>query len=180
MQNYIFIISLFFVSMLHASFLAWSSFTTSSTAKISNQFSRNSISISVKAKKSTKKKELKQVAKKSNRPKIKEHKKDNRTSSPELARGEMGTNNQAKLIGSLNPEFPHLSKIYEEEGKVSLEAHIEPSGSVSQVKLLKSTGYQRLDSSAINALKKAKFSPATKSGKPVKSSKVIDINFTLQ
>lgn len=182
MQSYSFIISLLIVSSLHASFLVWGAISNTAKAKLTATQSSNSISINVKAiSKSSHKEVVKAplIKKGPHKERLKK-KLSNKESTPALSKGQKGANAKAKLLGSLRPEYPHLSKVYEEEGIVSLEALIAPSGDVKDVKLIESSGYQRLDSTAINELKKAKFTPATLNGMPIKSTQVIKINFSLQ
>jgi len=65
-----------------------------------------------------------------------------------------------KPLAIINPTYPKLSRILEEEGANSIKAKISHSGTVTQTIILKSSGYARLDNSAVNAVWEARFAPA--------------------
>jgi protein TonB len=54
-----------------------------------------------------------------------------------------------------------------EEGEVYLDVQVGPAGNVLEVRLKKSSGSSLLDQTAIETVKKWRFTPATVDGKPV-------------
>ena len=65
------------------------------------------------------------------------------------------------------------------EGIATLLLSIDETGRVTGVQLKKSSGYSEFDQSAMEAARKQRFSPALKDGKPVASSKEIQLRFML-
>lgn len=55
------------------------------------------------------------------------------------------------------PVYPVMSVEKGEEGKVVLSILVAPGGRVTEVKLIESSGYERLDKAAIHAAWKSKF-----------------------
>ncbi len=85
-----------------------------------------------------------------------------------------------QLLGDFKPVYPHLSRIYEEEGTVSVKIRINDSGIVISALIIKSSGYQRLDNQALESLMKTNFIPAKDThNKPIISELVQDITFKL-
>lgn len=69
--------------------------------------------------------------------------------------------------GQLNnpaPAYPSLSRRLREEGVVLLEILIKADGTVSEIKLKKSSGHKRLDDTAAKAVAKWRYQPATQGG----------------
>ena len=67
----------------------------------------------------------------------------------------------AKLIGDLDIGYPRVSRYLKEEGVVILEVNVSKSGNALEVRIAKSSGYERLDLYAKKKVKKAKFTPST-------------------
>ena len=67
------------------------------------------------------------------------------------------------------PDYPSASRRLEEEGTVTLKFLIGVDGRVMQAEVEKSSGFQRLDEAARNALSKCQFKPGTVDGKPEQS-----------
>ncbi len=77
------------------------------------------------------------------------------------------------------PEYPKVAKLAGIQGKVFVQATIDEKGNVAETKILKSE-QETLNASAIEAIKKTKFTPAvSKQNKKVKATVVIPINFKL-
>jgi protein TonB len=64
---------------------------------------------------------------------------------------------------TIRPHYPRASRAMGEEGAVTLHARFFPDGRASEVRLVKSSGYRRLDESAIEA---AQISSASFSARP--------------
>jgi len=79
--------------------------------------------------------------------------------------------NTPRLIGRVDylgqrpsPEYPRLSQRRGEAGRVVVRVLISPQGSVAKATLRTSSGYPRLDESALKAARTAKFKPYTENG----------------
>lgn len=82
----------------------------------------------------------------------------------------------AKLISTLEPEYPWISRINKEEGLVRLKVTLDESGLPSLVEVIQSSGYKRLDESAVIAAKQAQY--LNKSEKEVLLQ--LNLNFELK
>ncbi|MEN9358172.1 MAG: hypothetical protein RL695_2343 [Pseudomonadota bacterium] len=78
------------------------------------------------------------------------------------------------------PEYPAASKRMEEEGTVVVNFLIEVDGRVVDSKIEKSSGFDRLDQAARNALGKCKFKAGTIDGKPEQSWASIKYTWRLE
>lgn len=74
-----------------------------------------------------------------------------------------------RALRAIRPVYPPVAARQRIEGVVILSALISENGSVLDVKVLKGDGRFGLNESAIRALREAKFSPAIKDGKKVKT-----------
>ena len=63
--------------------------------------------------------------------------------------------------------YPLVSQNDGEEGTVTLRFIVQPDGSVSDIRIARSSGHSRLDFVAQRNLRQAKFQPATCHGKPI-------------
>lgn len=73
----------------------------------------------------------------------------------------------ASFKGNPLPTYPTMSRRLGEQGSVVLRIRITPSGAASEVQVLQSSGYTRLDRSAIEAIEQWKFIPASRDGQAV-------------
>ena len=64
-------------------------------------------------------------------------------------------------------QYPPISRDNGEEGTVTLLLAVQPDGSVSDIRIARSSGHQRLDATAQKALRNIKLQPATCHGKPI-------------
>ena len=64
-------------------------------------------------------------------------------------------------------QYPPISYDNAEEGTVTLLLAVQTDGSISDIRIARSSGYQRLDAAAVRSLRQAKFQPATCHGKPI-------------
>ena len=63
--------------------------------------------------------------------------------------------------------YPSVSQNDGDEGTVTLRFIVQPDGSVSDIRIARSSGHPRLDAAAVRSLRRAKFQPATCHGKPI-------------
>jgi protein TonB len=66
------------------------------------------------------------------------------------------------------------------QGKVLLKVEVLPNGRVGEIEVKESSGYEVLDRSALETVKKWRFIPATKGGVSIPSWVHIPITFQLQ
>ncbi|MDI6732364.1 MAG: energy transducer TonB [Planctomycetota bacterium] len=105
---------------------------------------------------------------------------DNDAEKPRLLSSE-SSSEEKPLLSTSNkpPSYPRLARLLGQEGLVVLLVEITDDGIVSDIKLIKSTGYKLLDESAIKSVKGWRFIPATKNGKTLASRTEIPIRFKL-
>lgn len=77
------------------------------------------------------------------------------------------------------PEYPRMSRRLGEQGKVMLNVLVSVTGSPETVEILKSSGFERLDEAALNAVKHWRFEPARKGGKAVSAYVHVPMPFSL-
>ena len=73
----------------------------------------------------------------------------------------------ASWAGNSPPAYPAMARRLGEEGEVQLDVQVGPEGNVLEFRLMKSSGSALLDQTAIQTVRKWRFSPATVDGKPV-------------
>jgi periplasmic protein TonB len=74
-----------------------------------------------------------------------------------------------------SPEYSSVARQMKVTGHVEVEATVATDGSVETVKVL--TGNPLLTASAVNAVKKWKFTPFTDNGEPAKALAVLSFDF---
>jgi protein TonB len=79
----------------------------------------------------------------------------------------------------VKPAYPELSKRRDETGTATVRFVIDTSGAVDAVTLLKSSGYERLDNAAMQALRASTCQPYVENGTPVRVSYVQAFTFGL-
>lgn len=92
----------------------------------------------------------------------------------------LGGISEAQALGSLEPSYPELSRRKGEEGLCVVQAKISSTGIVEAASLEKSSGFKRLDESALNQVKQTRFNPAAQRGVPIASEKQIIFKFELK
>lgn len=85
----------------------------------------------------------------------------------------------AQPTSQIVPRYPRTSRRKGEEGAVQLLIHINTEGSVRQVEILTSSGYDRLDRAAVKSVQSAQFSPELHNGSPQSSALSLTIRFKL-
>ena len=83
-----------------------------------------------------------------------------------------GIHNQA-------PVYPKLSRKRKEQGTVQLLLLVKRDGQVADIKIQHSSGFDRLDQAAVQAVKKWQFTPAKQDGKAIDYWYEMPINFSL-
>ncbi len=74
-----------------------------------------------------------------------------------------------KPLKITKPKYPIIARRMRYEGTVVLDIEVLPNGSVGEVKVVESSGYEILDKAAIKEVKRWRFIPAVRNGKPVRS-----------
>lgn len=93
---------------------------------------------------------------------------------------EPGASNAASSNGQITPRYPPLSRRLGEEGLVVLNVHVRPSGRVDDVRVLRDPGHPRLVRAAIEAVRAATFTPATRNARPTASWLETPVRFVLE
>ncbi len=82
-------------------------------------------------------------------------------------------------IRNLPPRYPGESRKAREEGTVQLRVVVGIEGSAKEVSVAQSSGYARLDASALEAVRKWHFMPAKQGDKLIEGILVVPITFSL-
>jgi len=82
------------------------------------------------------------------------------------------------LIYKVEPEYSEEARKAKHQGTVVLQVVVDPSGMAQQIKVIRPIGLG-LDEKAIDAVRKWRFKPALKDGKPVAVAATIEVNFRL-
>jgi len=77
------------------------------------------------------------------------------------------------------PVYPHLARRFGKEGKVLLRLTIDESGALVRTEIIEDPGYGFV-AAAIEALRKSRFSPARRNGRPVMATSILPVRFELQ
>jgi protein TonB len=78
------------------------------------------------------------------------------------------------------PEYPPASRRLGEQGTVTLEILVLENGRVGDARVVKSSGFPRLDEAAVREVKRTwRLIPGTENGKPVKMWHQINVTFRL-
>ena len=85
---------------------------------------------------------------------------------------------QPVLVRKVDPEYPEIARKARMEGVVILQAVITQTGTVEELKVLKSL-QPVLDQAAQNAVRQWRYKPAIFNGHPVKVYFTVTVTFTL-
>lgn len=77
------------------------------------------------------------------------------------------------------PDYPPLSRRLNEEGRVLMRVLVSAQGNAEEVRVTKSSGSERLDDAAVDAVKRWRFVPATKNNQPLSAYVLVPIKFSL-
>ncbi|MCL2589564.1 MAG: energy transducer TonB [Betaproteobacteria bacterium] len=91
-----------------------------------------------------------------------------------------GPDSNVSYFSNPEPEYPPQSRRLREQGLVKLRVHVTEQGRAGEVMLYKSSGYERLDKAALNAVWQWRFRPAQRAGTPVAGWVVVPFRFELQ
>ncbi len=78
------------------------------------------------------------------------------------------------------PDYPSIARSMGWQGKVMLRVQVSNEGLSDAVEIERSSGYDILDESAIEAIKQWRFTPAKRAETPIASSVIVPIIFVLQ
>jgi len=104
--------------------------------------------------------------------------------APEPVRPQPGPIRAAQLpevprkIVDVHPVYPDVARIAHIEGTVVLEAVVDTSGRVTQLRVLRSVPL--LDQAAFDAVRQWRYTPSTYGGRPVSVLMTVTVRFTLQ
>lgn len=82
------------------------------------------------------------------------------------------------LVYKVEPDYTEEARAAKLQGIVVLTVEIDPTGTATNIRVLRSLGLG-LDEKAIEAVKRWKFKPGQKDGKPVSVMATIEVNFRL-
>ena len=83
-----------------------------------------------------------------------------------------------RKIGDVRPAYPEIARLTRVEGTVILEAVLDTSGSVTQLRVIKSA--PMFDQAALDAVRQWRYTPSLYGGHPVSVLMTITVRFTLQ
>ena len=78
------------------------------------------------------------------------------------------------------PEYPALSRRSGEEGRVLMKVLVSTDGAAETVQIEKSSGSERLDQAAMNAVKRWRFIPAQKNKQPLSAYVLVPMKFCIE
>jgi len=81
-------------------------------------------------------------------------------------------------VRNVSPVYPQDAQDAKVQGVVILEARIEPDGTVSRARVLRSI--PMLDDAAVDAVRQWEFTPTLVNGQAVPVMMTVTVNFTLQ
>jgi protein TonB len=84
-----------------------------------------------------------------------------------------------EIVNLPTPEYPPRSRRLGEEGLVLLEVEVLPDGRAGKVRVVHAPDYPRLVAAAVEAVRAAKFRPATRGGRPICAVVEVPIRFRL-
>ena len=80
----------------------------------------------------------------------------------------------------IKPEYPRGARERGEEGDVTLELDITATGTVDDVRIIASCGFPELEQAAIQAVRRARFTPARRGSAKVPATARITLTFRLR
>ncbi|MBS1160161.1 MAG: energy transducer TonB [Proteobacteria bacterium] len=86
----------------------------------------------------------------------------------------------ADYLHNPKPLYPAISRRNGEEGKVLLKVRVSPQGEALSVAIAKSSGHDRLDAAASEAVTRWRFVPARRGDEPVEAAVIVPVTFALE
>lgn len=86
----------------------------------------------------------------------------------------------ARMISGVPPRYPMECRRKHEQGTVVLELTLNVDGGVATISIAQSSGSSRLDDAALQAVRKWRWAPTLRDGKPVMVRGEVEIPFVLQ
>ena len=80
----------------------------------------------------------------------------------------------------IRPEYPKGARLRGEEGDVTMELDVSANGVVDGVRIVASCGFAELEQAAIQAVKRARFTPARRGGGAVPATARLTLTFRLK
>lgn len=99
--------------------------------------------------------------------------------APEVAAPIVPPEGSAANLGNPSPRYPIESRRAREEGTVRLKVLISADGSVEDISVARSSGFDRLDRAALDAVRRWRFRAGTQAGKAVEAVGFLSIPFVL-
>lgn len=90
-----------------------------------------------------------------------------------------GADLSARMISGAPPRYPLECRRRKEQGTVILALTLDLDGRVSSISIARSSGFERLDNAALSAVRKWRWAPLVKDGKPVMVKGQVEIPFVL-
>lgn len=78
------------------------------------------------------------------------------------------------------PAYPALARRRNYQGTVKLDVLVDRQGRVAQIRVAQSSGYSILDRSALESVRRWRFEPARRSGRPIEMWVQVPVRFALE
>lgn len=85
-----------------------------------------------------------------------------------------------RMSAGVRPVYPLGARRRGEQGNVTVRAQVGADGRVDGTDIVQSSGHRELDQAALKAIRRARFSPGRRNGKPVTSESLIIFRFQLK
>ncbi|MBN1142600.1 MAG: energy transducer TonB [Deltaproteobacteria bacterium] len=90
-----------------------------------------------------------------------------------------GTREGPRLVGAIRPDYPPQARRLQKEGQVVIQLRLDRNGALCGAKVVKGAGFG-FDEAALAAIRKARFLPAVRDGRPVPCLALLPIRFTIR
>lgn len=91
-----------------------------------------------------------------------------------------GVDQPPRLLANPDPPYPRSLWERRVQGNLELSVRIDENGRAVTVSVLRSSGYEEMDRSAVEAIRNWKFQPAMSDGQPVAHDVTIPVRFTIR
>lgn len=91
-----------------------------------------------------------------------------------------GADLSARMVAGKPPRYPVESRRKKEQGTVLLSLTLGVDGAVAAISVARSSGFERLDNAALDAVRKWRWEPMLRGGQPVMVKGVVEIPFVLK